>query len=277
MSGPGISGFDISSTRTLELSEPPPVKRTPIGSTPDFSIPDDSTVETNPQRAWVGAHFLITLINLTTAASTISAAAATGGANPLLLAAAVLASILLGDLGTGVFHWSVDNYGTLKTPVFGTVCAAFQGHHLTPWTITFRSFANNVYKIAYMTVPALVLTSFLTSDPYSLTFLTLFINWWLLSQELHKYSHMKGSQIPPLLKHLQDLGLVLSRKEHGLHHNSPFEGHYCILTGVCNPLLDDIKFFRHLEKGVFRLTGNKPICWVEDPEIERIAMATTVF
>jgi hypothetical protein len=35
----------------------------------------------------------------------------------------------------------VDNYGSLKTPVFGSVCAAFQGHHVTPWTITFRSFA----------------------------------------------------------------------------------------------------------------------------------------
>eukprot|EP00953_Heterococcus_sp_UTEX-ZZ885_P041231 21048-Heterococcus_DN1.PRE.1 len=41
---------------------------------------------------------------------------------------------------------SVDNYGGLHTPVFGTVIEAFQGHHGSPWTITYRKFANNVHK-----------------------------------------------------------------------------------------------------------------------------------
>ena len=36
---------------------------------------------------------------------------------------------LIADLVSGVFHWSVDNYGDGKTPVFGTVIEAFQGHH----------------------------------------------------------------------------------------------------------------------------------------------------
>jgi len=56
-------------------------------------------------------------------------------------------------------------------------------------------------------------------------------------------------------KYLQNSSIILSRKEHGLHHNSPFEGHYCILNGICNPILDNTKFFRHLEKLVYKLTG----------------------
>ena len=39
----------------------------------------------------------------------------------------IVSSIILGDLATGIFHWSVDNYGSIKTPIFGSVCAAFQG------------------------------------------------------------------------------------------------------------------------------------------------------
>ena len=50
------------------------------------------------------------------------------------------------DLVTGVYHWSVDNYGDAHTPVVGGQIAAFQGHHIRPWTITERQFANNVHK-----------------------------------------------------------------------------------------------------------------------------------
>ena len=45
------------------------------------------------------------------------------------MAAAALAGVLIADLVSGVFHWSVDNYGDRNTPVFGAVIEAFQGHH----------------------------------------------------------------------------------------------------------------------------------------------------
>jgi len=53
----------------------------------------------------------------------------------------------LADFGSGVLHWSVDNYGNGRTPVMGGIIAAFQGHHSAPWTITYREFCNNVYKL----------------------------------------------------------------------------------------------------------------------------------
>jgi hypothetical protein len=34
-------------------------------------------------------------------------------------AAAMVAAYLLSDLGTGVYHWGVDNYGDASTPIFG--------------------------------------------------------------------------------------------------------------------------------------------------------------
>ena len=53
------------------------------------------------------------------------------------------------DLGTGIYHWFVDNYGDGDTPVFGRQIEAFQGHHRRPWTITEREFANNVYLVRF--------------------------------------------------------------------------------------------------------------------------------
>ena len=97
---------------------------------------------------------------------------------------------------------------------------------------TFRGFANNVYKICYGTIPALSIVLALQPTAGAQLFFTLFINWWMLSQEIHKYSHMKKP--PRFVKALQDWGFIVSRKEHGLHHSSPYEGHYCILTGQWN-------------------------------------------
>ena len=243
------------------------VTKVSIGSQPDFALPDDSTVETPFQRFILCTHFITSVFNLLLVSQKLHITAVPE-TFPVILV--IMSSIIIGDFSTGVFHWSVDNYGSIKTPIFGSVCVAFQGHHSTPWTITFRTFANNVYKICFGTIPALVLIAILGDGiaPLSRLFFTLFINWWMISQEFHKYAHMKS--VPPVWKFLQDTGIVLSKKEHGLHHSSPFEGHYCILTGICNSFLDRIKFFRYLERFFFALTGNIPNTWKADEELKEI-------
>ena len=235
----------------LELSQQAFKSRIRKGSVPEFVIEGDSTKDTPFQRGIVGAHFFLVALNIILALLHLGPLTL-GSVFCILLAVGL--SYVVGDFGTGVFHWSVDNYGSLNTPLFGSVCTAFQGHHETPWTITFRTFPNNVYKICSGTIPALLLTLLLVHNPYLSIFLALFINWWLLSQELHKYAHMKK---PPnkLIGMLQDANIIISRKEHGLHHSSPFEGNYCIVNGMCNSFLDETQFFRHLEKIVYKLTG----------------------
>jgi ubiquitin-conjugating enzyme E2 variant len=49
-----------------------------------------------------------------------------GPEDALGVAAALAAAYVLSDLGTGIYHWFVDNYGDGNTPVFGRQIAAFQ-------------------------------------------------------------------------------------------------------------------------------------------------------
>eukprot|EP01038_Epipyxis_sp_PR26KG_P006762 gene6762-9264_t len=259
---------EASDFKIVEETEPKASTR--IGSSPIFAIANDDTSVTTWQTLVVFTHYVVSLFSIQQVVSNLHIHSIIAAINLIMT---IGASVVIGDLATGIFHWSVDNYGSIKTPIFGSVCAAFQGHHSTPWTITFRPFANNVFKIAYATVPALLLLMLSKPLPLIQLFFTLFINWWLISQEFHKYSHMQMKNIPPLMKFLQDKNIILSRKEHGLHHNSPFEGHYCILTGVCNSFLDKTHFFRHLERIVYKTLGNKPITWKEDPNLETVAMS----
>ena len=35
--------------------------------------------------------------------------------------------------------------------------------------------------------------------------------------------------------------MLVSRRAHGAHHRAPFEGNYCIVSGIWNPILDQAR------------------------------------
>ena len=170
------------------------------------------------------------------------------------------------DLGTGIFHWSVDNYGSKDTPLLGGVIDAFQGHHKYPWTITKRQFANNIHKTCLAPLVFTVPTLLFNDKPTDLVFVGVFTSLVVLSQQFHAWSHTKKSELPEIVMKAQDLGVFVSRRDHGQHHKSPFEGHYCIVSGYWNPILDNSGFFRKLEKVIYNQTGIAPRCWSDDVE-----------
>lgn len=173
------------------------------------------------------------------------------------------------DLGSGVLHWSVDNYGNGKTPVMGGIIAAFQGHHAAMWTICERGFENNVHKLCIpfgcCTVVALKLLFGL--DAYWTYFWTVFCVMEILSQEFHKMSHATKSEAGPIWNMLQEKGLIIDRKSHAQHHIAPFDGNYCIISGVCNKFLDESGFFRRMEHIVYKLNGVESNAWKLDPKL----------
>ena len=168
------------------------------------------------------------------------------------------------DLGTGIFHWSVDNYGSKSTPLLGKVIDAFQGHHKYPWTITKRQWANNIHTTCLAPLVFTTPTLLLNERATDLIFVSVFTAMIVLSQQFHAWSHMKKSELPQAVLAAQDLGLLIRRRDHGQHHKAPFEGKYCIVSGAWNPVLDDSGFFRKLEMVIFKATGVAPRCWSDD-------------
>ncbi|GBG00164.1 fatty acid desaturase chloroplastic [Raphidocelis subcapitata] len=213
---------------------------------------------TAEHRAWTFGPMALMGAALAVAGSHVD-----GPGGALSAASAVLAAYVLSDLGTGVYHWSVDNYGDGSTPVFGRQIAAFQGHHVRPWTITQREFCNNVHQVfkpaAYPAGGMLLLSPVLGVWPGF--FLPSFLFLVCMSQQFHAWSHMKKSELPAAVVALQDAGVLIGRAAHGAHHRPNFEGNYCIVSGWWNQALDDSGFFRWLEKVVVATTGVEPRCW----------------
>lgn len=184
--------------------------------------------------------------------------------------ATVVASWVLADLGSGILHWSVDNYGNGRTPIMGGIIAAFQGHHSAQWTITYRGFCNNVYKLCVpFGIPTVAVINALAgpNHPEVTLFFAIFCALEILSQEFHKWSHQPKNEVPSWVNFLMNSGLTINRTQHSQHHRAPYKGNYCIVSGACNELLDESGFFRRLEHVVYELNGVESNAWKLDGEL----------
>mmetsp|Transcript_2065 Transcript_2065/g.6199 ORF Transcript_2065/g.6199 Transcript_2065/m.6199 type:complete len:323 (+) Transcript_2065:45-1013(+) len=224
---------------------------------PVLTLPGDS-LETTPLMGAV-------TVSSTAATLGVVALAFVRSGSPLPPLLGVAAGALLGELFSGAFHWATDNYGRLETPVVGFACAAFQGHHLAPWTISHRSVFNNVYKIAGATLPLLGLGLALL-PPSGAACVAVMFYLQLVAQEFHRWSHTPPSKLPEWKRRLQRAGVALPVPEHIAHHKPPFDKHYCILTGRLNRILDSepVLLWRRLEALVYRVNGQEPLSWKSD-------------
>lgn len=227
----------------------------------NLAVENDTFESNNFHRAVCLASFGLAGLSAGEALSTVSSAS---DASALALSAA--AAYVLSDLGSGIFHWSVDNYGSGKTPVLGNVIAGFQGHHAEPWTITMREFSNNTYRTCIPTLPFLVLCATDVSHPEWQMFWSTFSALICLAQQFHSWSHMRKQELHPMVVAMQDAGLLIGRSAHGRHHRAPYENNYCIVSGVCNDALDGSGVLQWAEQVIFDATQIKPRCWIEEEE-----------
>ncbi|KAL7143184.1 hypothetical protein ABFS83_08G174200 [Erythranthe nasuta] len=216
------------------------------------------------QRAWFACGCATLLISLAKSMQLIAAAAPT--ASPLAwleLAVAALVGYAAADLGSGIFHWAVDNYGTAKTPVFGPQIESFRAHHQHPSEITKCETAGVLYVLAAVTTVAVLPFSLLSDDAVLLVFVVVFAGFGMFSLKFHAWAHTPRRKLPPLVAALQDAGIILRWSDHAKHHRPPFDGNYCTVSGVWNRVLDEYKVFAAAEAAVFRVAGVRPRSWSE--------------
>ena len=211
------------------------------------------------------AQFVFSAVSIAAAAAGLVAVAArlalhdsaVGWPTPILLAAGVIAA----DFGSGLVHWAADTWGRDDLPVIGhRLLVPFRVHHINPDDFLRRSFVDTNGDVAFL---AAVLLAALLLIPLEArwaaplaTFGLAFCGIGMLTNQIHQWAHMPAP--PPLVRILQDAGIILGRAEHAVHHGRPYDAHYCITTGWCNRPLEAVGFYRGLERMIERLTGARP-------------------
>eukprot|EP00871_Galdieria_phlegrea_P002445 jgi/Galph1/3200/GphlegSOOS_G1870.1 len=242
-----ISITILSSYPSATSPPPPPTasttlsekKATILRKEPIFQLSDDTLEATGIQRiVTIGTLLALAILFLQNLSY-----------NGIADCIAIGMGYVLADLASGVYHWILDNYGDIDTPIIGKQCVAFQGHHKSPWTITWRTFCNLVAPSCIVCLPFAVTCIFLDISPFLKLFLSSFGLFVVLAQLFHQWAHQ--NKHPAFVSFLQEKGLILSVKEHGRHHTPPFNKKYCIVSGLCNSFLDKYDIFGSLERWLF--------------------------
>ncbi|KDP39104.1 hypothetical protein JCGZ_00861 [Jatropha curcas] len=249
-----------SSSTTTSKSKPTQLAIEPrlVNSIAPPIMNDPSLQSTWSHRIWLATGCTTVLISL--------AKAIAASANSHIWLQPILAGYIgyiLADLGSGAYHWGIDNYGDASTAVFGSQIEAFQGHHKWPWTITRRQFANNLHALAKAITFFVLPIDLACNDPIVHGFVCVCASCIMFSQQFHAWAHGTKSKLPPLVVALQDVGLLVSRSQHAAHHRPPYNNNYCIVSGVWNEFLDKLKVFEALEMVLFFQLGVRPRSWSE--------------
>lgn len=145
------------------------------------------------------------------------------------------------DFYSGILHVVCDNPANINLPLFGQPALEFQWHHYIPNDITSKSLVQacgdlNVAMAA--NIAACAVMSLFIEDSLSLWgVMGLKVLMAYYGQFSHRSAHDHFAHRNPLIKALQSTGLLVSARDHKLHHTAPHDLDFC-LVGICNPLFD---------------------------------------
>jgi ubiquitin-conjugating enzyme E2 variant len=180
----------------------------------------------------------------------------------LLLVSSSILGMTLADLFSGLVHWGADTWGTLETPFVGqTFIRSFREHHVDPFQITRHDFVetngdNCMLAAIPLAAVAFIKINHAAWDIFIVSFIMQLCVWVSLTNQIHKWAHM--IKPPKYVAFFQDWRIILSRKNHQIHHHTPFDRYYCITTGWLNPVLGAIGFWKRLENAITAATGYIP-------------------
>jgi ubiquitin-conjugating enzyme E2 variant len=153
---------------------------------------------------------------------------------PLLDATILLAfSILVTDLISGLLHVILDNPRSLAIGAIRGLAQGFQRHHQNPASIYEMPLYQHIYVMHMpLTFLFLAVLPFQNAGMY-VVFLGLVVGLHVM-QMAHLWAHVPPERVPRIVRRLHRARLLLSKRQHDLHHTVPYDKDFCIMTGLCN-------------------------------------------
>jgi len=148
------------------------------------------------------------------------------------LPVAALCGWLLADLFSGLVHWALDTYGSVRTPIVGpAIIRPFREHHADPQGMTRHDFIEVNGASCLGCLPLLAAANAMP-EGFCCSLLIFTSIGILFTNQCHKWAHMNSP--PAFVKSLQKFRLVLRADEHRRHHTPPYDSNFCTANGWLN-------------------------------------------
>lgn len=172
----------------------------------------------------------------------------------------IIIGFVIADIIAGMFHWFEDTYldYCIDLPILDVISRDNELHHYFPRSMIAFSYMDHITYTLPITIIVLVLLFLLYRPVYQYPYLLIsFAFFSIVSNIIHRFSHMRECENNFFILFLQRTGILCSHAHHSLHHNSIGEK-YCVISEYNNYILDNIYFWKILEYIIYLLTNIKP-------------------
>ncbi len=164
----------------------------------------------------------------------------------------VLAVVLLADLVSGVVHWWEDAYARVGEGPVGRVARDNLRHHAKPREFLAKGYWASSWDLWLL--GAMVVAAAFALDALS-WHVVLFVVLVANANQVHKWAHMRSDELPRIVQWAQRAQLLQTTRHHSKHHQGARNTHYCVLTNVLNPVLEELQLWSRAERVIEKLTG----------------------
>lgn len=157
----------------------------------------------------------------------------------------LIGAYFLIDLLSGCAHIAFDHLLRFKTFLVGSIARDFNFHHIVPSDLTYIRISQVLKPVAVTLCPTstlLGLCSYFAGSNFGVWLFFWTTCFSVIGQPIHRLAHM-GESSNRFIRFLQRSHLILPPQEHQNHHQKGEQTHFCIFSGLCNPLLDRIAPF----------------------------------
>ena len=168
-------------------------------------------------------------------------------------------SWICADFLSGLYHWVQDRYMSPDSRFrwVSLVASDNEQHHAKPTQMTIKPYLETVAYSLMAAAPVLLLMFLLLEPGPFKQFAMLTIGFLASANMVHRLAHTPASKLPDWVVWLQSTGFFLPPDQHEMHHRSwatrklvdkeQARHRYCAMSGWVNPVLDQVRFFDHLE------------------------------
>ena len=161
--------------------------------------------------------------------------------------------VLLVDFVSGVVHWAEDTFGSEQTPVLGAwIVGPNVLHHRRGSAFVRNTWLESSWDLLAVGAAVLAIAWWARALTWHVG---LFVAVGVNANQIHKWCHMRRSDVPAPVRWLQRLRLLQPPRHHAAHHRGSKNTCYCVVTEALNPLLDRARFWRALERVLVPVFG----------------------
>lgn len=185
------------------------------------------------------------------------------------VAGSIVGTVLLADFASGAVHWVEDAYIRKDTPMLGKLIAnANIEHHEKPRAFVARNWLASSWDLVLL---SLLLIGVAWASDHLTWQVWLFAALSANANQIHKWSHRAPHENGRIISFLQRIKLLQTQRHHAQHHRMDKNTHYCSITNIVNPVLDELGFWKEIEGALKKMFG---MTRREDPTVPKAAAAT---